>query len=214
MADWDQRRDLRPCESWAGWPDGQVMFAVQDLTIRIGSREAQARFQNLLHGNWLAETSRVACEGGVEGLLRVGPAGPVAAKLVRVRFLDPVYRGDVMTVGLRWEAAGAACTLFPVLDANISISPAGDDAAQLTLAGSYRPPLGCLGAELDRAIMHRVAAATMRCLLQSVAEALVSPAPAGIPLKTRALAGNMPRSQGCPEGGAVRRRSPSRTEGG
>ena len=157
------------------------MFVAQDLTIRIGSRAAQARFQNLLRGNWLADTSQVACEGGAEGLLRVGPAVPVAAKLVRVRFLDPVYRGDVMTVGLRWEAAGAAGTLFPVLDANISISPAGDDAAQLTLAGSYRPPLGHLGAGLDRTIMHRVAAATMRCLLQSVAEALVSPAPAGHP---------------------------------
>jgi len=67
------------------------------------------------------------------------------------------------------------------LDANISISPAADDAAQLALAGSYRPPLGRLGAGLDRTIMHRVAAATMRCLLQSVAEALVSPAPAGHP---------------------------------
>jgi hypothetical protein len=157
------------------------MFVVQDLTIGTGPRAAQARFANLLHGNWLAETSQVACEGGAEGLLRVGPAGPVAAKLVRVRFLDPVYRGDLMTVGLRWEAAGAAGTLFPVLDANISISPAGNDMARLTLAGSYRPPLGHFGAGLDRAIMHRVATATMRCLLQSVAEALVSPAPAGHP---------------------------------
>jgi hypothetical protein len=157
------------------------MFVTQDLTIGIGSRAAQARFQNLLHGTWLTETSQDACEGGAEGLLRVGPAGPVAAKLVRVRFLDPVYRGDVMTIGLRWEAAGAAGTLFPVLDANISISPAGDDAAKLTLAGSYRPPLGRLGAGLDQTIMHRVAAATMRCLLHSVAAALVSPAPAGHP---------------------------------
>jgi hypothetical protein len=155
------------------------MFVAEDVTIGAGCRAAQARFANLLHGNWLAETSQVACEGGAEGLLRVGPAGPVAAKLVRVRFLDPVYRGDVMTVGLRWEAAGAAGTLFPVLDANISISPAGDEAARLAVAGSYRPPLGRLGAGLDRAIMHRVATATMRCLLQSVAEALVSPAPAG-----------------------------------
>jgi len=110
---------------WAGRPDGQVMFVVQDLTIGTGSRAAQARFANLFHGNWLAETSQVACEGGAEGLLRVGPAGPVAAKLVRARFLGPVYRSDVMTVGLRWEAAGAAGTLFPVLDANISISPCG-----------------------------------------------------------------------------------------
>jgi hypothetical protein len=155
------------------------MFVVQDLIIGTGSRAAQVRFANLLRGNWLAETSQAACEGGVEGLLRVGPAGPVAAKLVRVRFLDPVYRGDVMTVGLRWEAAGAAGTLFPVLDANISISPAGGETARLTLAGSYRPPLGRLGAGLDRAIMHRVATATVRCLLQNVADALVSPAPAG-----------------------------------
>jgi hypothetical protein len=157
------------------------MFVAEDVTIGTGAREAQARFANLLHGNWLAETSQAACEGGAGGLLRVGPAGPVGAKLVRVCFLDPVYRGDVMTVGLRWQAAGAAGGLFPVLDANISISPAGDDTARLTLAGSYRPPLGRLGASLDRAIMHNVATATMRCLLQSVAEALVSPAPAGYP---------------------------------
>jgi hypothetical protein len=157
------------------------MFVVEELTIGTGSRAAQARFANLLHGNWLAETSQVACEGGVAGLLRVGPAGPAAAKLVRVCFLDPVYRGDVMTVGLRWEAVGAAGSLFPVLDANISISPAGHDTARLALAGSYRPPLGRLGAGLDQAIMHRVATATMRCLLQSVAETLVSPAPAGHP---------------------------------
>ena len=68
-----------------------------------------------------------------------------------------------------------------MLYANISFSPAGDKSARLALAGSYRPPLGRLGAGLDRAIMHRVAAATVRCLLQSVAEALVSPALAGHP---------------------------------
>jgi hypothetical protein len=163
------------------------MFVAEDVTIGAGARAAQARFANLLHGRWLAETSQAACEGGIAGLLRVGPAGPVAARLVRVCFLDPVYRGDVMTVGLRWEAAGATGGLFPVLDANISISPAGDDAARLALAGSYRPPLGRLGAGLDRAIMHRVAAATMRCLLQSVAEALVSPAPAGRPAEGASL---------------------------
>jgi hypothetical protein len=155
------------------------MFVVEDLIVGTASRAAQARFANLLHGDWLAEMSMAACEGGVEGLLRVGPAGPVAAKLVRVRFLDPVYHGDVMTVGLRWEAAGAAGSLFPVLDANIIISPAGDESARLTLTGSYRPPLGRLGAGLDRAILHRVATATVRCLLRSVTEALVSPAPAG-----------------------------------
>ncbi len=54
----------------------------------------------------------------------------------------------------------------------------GDEATRLALAGSYRPPLGRLGGGLDRAVMHRVAAATMRSLLQGAAEALASPAPA------------------------------------
>jgi hypothetical protein len=159
------------------------MFVAEDVTIGIGGRAAQARFANLLHGGWLAETSQAACESGVAGLLRVGPAGPVAAKLVRVCVLDPVYHGDVMTVGLRWEAVGAAGGLFPVLDANIGISPAAAGTARLSLAGSYRPPMGRLGAGLDRAIMHRVAAATMRSLLGSVAEALVSPVPTGHPVE-------------------------------
>jgi len=157
------------------------MFVAEDVTIGTAARVAQARFANLLRGSWLAETSQAACEGGIAGLLRVGPAGPVAAKLVRVCFLDPAYRGEVMTVGLRWQAAGAAGGLFPVLDANITIAPAGAGAARLALAGAYRPPLGRLGASLDRAILHTVAAATMRCLLHSVAEALVRPAPAGPP---------------------------------
>jgi hypothetical protein len=163
------------------------MFVAEDVTIGTGSGVARARFAYLLHGSWLAETSQAACEGGVAGLLRVGPAGPVAAKLVRVCFLDPVYRGEVMTVGLRWEAAGAAGGLFPVLDANLSISPAGDEVARLALAGSYRPPLGRLGAGLDRAIMHKVAVATVRCLLHSVAEALVRPATAGHPAENRGV---------------------------
>ena len=153
------------------------MFVAEDLTIGVSSRAAQARFGNLLRGTWLAKASDVA-EGGVTGTLRVGPAAPVAAKLVRVSVLDPVFRGDVMSVGLRWEAAGpASTTLFPVLDANISIGPAGPGTARLALSGSYRPPLGRLGAGLDRAVMHRVATATARSFLHSVAAALTQPGP-------------------------------------
>ena len=83
--------------------------------MAIGYRAAQARFANLLRGNWLAEVSEAAYDGELTGLLKVGPAMPVAAKLVRVRVVDPVYRGDVMTVGLRWEATGPGGNLFPVL---------------------------------------------------------------------------------------------------
>ena len=137
------------------------MFVAQELTVDVGSDAAQARFVNMLRGNWLPEASLAAYDGGLTGLLRVGPAGPAAAKLVRVRFLDPLYRVDFMTVGLRWEAAGPAGSLFPVLDADISISPAEEQSApaagqsaRLALRGTYRPPLGRLGAGLDQVVLH------------------------------------------------------------
>jgi hypothetical protein len=69
------------------------MFVTQALTIGVGYRAAQARFTNLLRGHWLAGVSEAAYDGGLTGLLKVGPARPVAAKLVRVRLLDPLYRG-------------------------------------------------------------------------------------------------------------------------
>jgi hypothetical protein len=166
------------------------MFVAQDLTVGTGPREAQARFANLIHGAWLAEASAAAYDQALTGLLRVGPAGLAATKLVQVSLLDPAYRGDAMTVGLRWEATGAAGSLFPVLDANISIAPAqresiADDGnvARLALTGCYRPPLGHLGAVLDQLVLHRVATATIRALLQNVAAALTNLATAEHPAK-------------------------------
>ncbi|HEX9537282.1 MAG TPA: hypothetical protein VGA04_03810 [Streptosporangiaceae bacterium] len=64
--------------------------------------------------------------------------------------------------------------LFPVLDADISLTPAGSQATRLALVGAYRPPLDGLGATLDKVILHRVAAATIRTLLDRVASALTA----------------------------------------
>jgi hypothetical protein len=89
-----------------------------------------------------------------------------------------VYREDLMTVALRWEATGIAGGLFPVLDANISLSPAGEHSTRLALTGSYRPPLGRIGTALDKAILSRVAAATIHALLHSIAGTLANPAAA------------------------------------
>jgi hypothetical protein len=45
------------------------------------------------------------------------------------------------------------------------VTPEGEDAVMLTLAGVYRPPLRKLGAVLDRAVLSRVALATVRDFL-------------------------------------------------
>jgi hypothetical protein len=159
-----------------------LMFVAQELTISIGSHAAQARLANLIRGNWLTEMSQAAYGEGLTGLLRVGPARP-AARLVRVAVVEPVYQADTMSVGVRWEASGAAGGPSPVLDATITISPApepatagGTESSRLALAGTYRPPLGRLGAELDTAILSRVANATICSVLRSTVTALTSPA--------------------------------------
>jgi hypothetical protein len=38
---------------------------------------------------------------------------PGASKLVSVRLLEPVPRGEVMVLPLRWEATGVTGRLFP-----------------------------------------------------------------------------------------------------
>jgi hypothetical protein len=56
---------------------------------------------------------------------------------------------------------------------------AGEQSTLLKLAGSYRPPLGALGEALDRAILHRVAAATIRNFVSHLAAEIAGqPSPA------------------------------------
>jgi hypothetical protein len=67
---------------------------------------------------------------------------------------------------------GPGGRLFPALDADIWLTPAGEHSIRLSLAGVYRPPLAVLGAGLDKAVFHRVADATVRSLLARVADVL------------------------------------------
>jgi hypothetical protein len=48
----------------------------------------------------------------------------------------------------------------------------GADKTRVMLNGCYRPPLGRLGAGLDRAVLHRIASVTIRALLRSIADEL------------------------------------------
>jgi hypothetical protein len=63
--------------------------------------------------------------------------------------------------------------LFPVLDANIILIPAGESTSRLALAGAYRPPFAAVGEGLDRFLLHRAASATVRALLGRIAQAIV-----------------------------------------
>jgi hypothetical protein len=153
------------------------MFVGDAVVLGLSFRLAQERLANLAHGGLLTSASEGAYGDGLAGVIRVGPLGtvPGTSKLVRVRFQEVVTRDDSALLALRWEATGPGGGLFPALDADITLTPAGAQATRLTLAGAYRPPLAGLGAALDRAILHRVATATARSLLSRVAAALADP---------------------------------------
>jgi hypothetical protein len=150
------------------------MFVGDEVRVEISATAATARLANLISGSSLMQASHQAWR---DGIARVGPV-PALSRLVQVRFLDPVQRGAVTVLTLRWEATGTTGRVFPVLDADITLAPHGEHATLLGLDGVYRPPGGAVGAGLDRIILHRIATATVRSFLTRIAEAITSPATA------------------------------------
>ena len=151
------------------------MFVCAERMLTIAVGDARSRLAGLVRDGSLSETSDSAYQGGLDQL-RVGPLGdlPGASRLVRVQVLDPVYRDEVMGVGLRWEAIGVIGPLFPALDADITLSPEDDRSARLAVVGCYRPPLGTLGAGLDGLLLHSVAERTIRSFINALAGYLES----------------------------------------
>jgi hypothetical protein len=152
------------------------MFVGDEITLGAAYPDARAGLLRLTHGGWLSDASGDAYTEGLVGLVRVGPFGdmPGVSKLVRVLLLEPVEREASLTLILRWEATGVMGSLFPVLDANIILIPAGENASLLALAGAYRPPFAAVGRGLDRVLLYRAASATVHSLLRRMAETITA----------------------------------------
>ncbi|HEV2451015.1 MAG TPA: hypothetical protein VGS62_03715 [Streptosporangiaceae bacterium] len=150
------------------------MFVSGQVPVEAGFEVARVRLAKL--GSWLVGASNEAYSEEVAILLRVGPAGavPGLSRLAEIRLRD-LTNDSRAGLALRWEVRGPGGRLFPVLDADVTLAPDGEDSALLVLEGSYRPPGGALGAGLDRVLLHRVASATVRNFLGRVAGVLASP---------------------------------------
>jgi hypothetical protein len=156
------------------------MFVQAEVRLVVGFAAAQARLMNLARRGWLRDASDTAYEQWHASMARVGPIGPVpgVSRLVEVRFRDLVRHGDTAMLALRWEATGSGAGLFPALDADITLTPDGDSTTLLAMSGAYRPPLGKLGATIDRTILRRVTTATTRSFLTGIGNAISNPATA------------------------------------
>jgi len=143
------------------------MFVGDEMQLEIGFAVARDRLRQLAEAGALLGSSEDAYDHATTGLQRVGVPG--LSKLVRVQVRELAWTDRSVGLAIRWEATGPGGGLFPVLDADITMTPAGEQLTILAVAGSYRPPLGTMGAALDRAVLHRVASATIRAFLAQVA---------------------------------------------
>jgi hypothetical protein len=124
-------------------------------------------------GQWLAPLATIATQEGEILRMRIGPswAAGLVSREVQVMLWPARERDNALARSLTWVPSEWQ-SLFPLLDGEIELAPIGSDWCRISLAVAYTPPLGGFGARVDRALLHRVAASTVRSFLTQVATRL------------------------------------------
>lgn len=154
------------------------MFVTEETMIGLPFGWAVARLSSTIESGWLGEVSDHAYAAGLAVLGCAGPPGDLRglAHTVQVRLSGPCERKMGVAYALRWEAAGPAGGLFPVLDANLSLIRVDAGHARLAIIACYRPSPGTRGVQLDRLLLGRMARTTLRSLLDGVVREMSRPA--------------------------------------
>jgi len=123
---------------------------------------------------WIPGLARNAEEWGTTLLGEVGFEVKVGGvrKEVEIHVGRPVRGAAVTLIPLRWQVTHGE-GMFPVMDAELELAALGPHVTQLSMDGRYDPPLGRAGRVADRALMHRVAEATVRDFVQRVGQKLM-----------------------------------------
>ncbi len=126
-------------------------------------------------GSWLPGMASDAEDRGERLLVEVGfevGEDRRVERPVRIEIGDPVsVPSTSTTLPIVWTAERGGRAL-PRLDADIEIAALGARRTQLSMSARYRPPLGIVGRVLDKALLHRVAEATVKDFLDRVGERL------------------------------------------
>jgi hypothetical protein len=123
--------------------------------------------------SWVPGLAGKANRHGDDLLAEVGFGSEVRVeRRVALEFGVPIQMPSKTVLPMRWSAAGAR-GLFPSLEADLEIAPIGG-RTQLAMSARYDPPLGAVGRAIDRAVLFRVAEATLKDFLDRVADAVVA----------------------------------------
>ena len=143
--------------------------------------ERVARALSSRPSDWIQSLALDADRRGGDLLadIKVGLKGHrLVGKAVRVDLGDVTHLGEKTVLPMSWHATGAS-GLFPVMEGDLEVAPLGAERTQLAMSARYTPPLGSLGDVADRAILHRVAEATIKDFVDRVGQAIAPIAGAG-----------------------------------
>jgi hypothetical protein len=121
----------------------------------------------------LATLAEGANHRGEELLAEVGFGERIRMKRdVLIELGSPARSSSKTVFPLRWQASGHP-GLFPALDADLEVAPLGDARTQLAMSARYVPPFGAVGRAIDRALLSRVAEATLKDFLDRLGVAIL-----------------------------------------
>jgi hypothetical protein len=156
------------------------VFVSDHILIDVCPDAAARQLERLAGDGVLLSASEYAYGAGIAGLVEAAGLAAGVSRLVGVQPGDLKETGGCARLWLRWEAIGPDGTLFPALDADLTLSPAGENTTVLTLAGVYRLPEHA-GAGLDPGIVRCFAAVTIDSFIARLACSLVHPAGSAVP---------------------------------
>jgi hypothetical protein len=148
------------------------MFARYFVELPISAEEVESALSRDPR-LWLPGLAERANHRGDLLLAEVGFGEAIRIKRTVVLELGESVRSGSKTVfPLRWAASGAA-GLFPSLDADLEVAPLRPGRTQLAMSARYVPPFGTVGRVVDRAVLSRVAEATLKDFLDRVADTIM-----------------------------------------
>ncbi|HLB62668.1 MAG TPA: hypothetical protein VJN50_08055 [Actinomycetota bacterium] len=120
-------------------------------------------------GAWVQGLAQEAEDHGATLLAEVGFGDSMRVeRTVAIELAEPIRVGSKIMLPLRWTAAKRAA-LFPKLEADVEVAGIGPNRTQLSITGRYDPPLGAVGRAIDKALLHRIAEATIKDFLDRIA---------------------------------------------
>ncbi len=98
-------------------------------------------------------------------------AGVALRKRVSVELGNLIKDGGWAEVPITWKATSAT-PFFPIFNGKLQLAPVEPTVTRLTVSGMYSPPFGRLGLELDDALLHGMAEATVKDLAEAISRHL------------------------------------------